>query len=91
MVTGNDGFLPLFLLFEVDNAIGDGEILAESPCVACAEAGGNGGMEVLCDVERCEVWHGLEELRRAPSVEGAEKVLLRAKDSEQLEFVIGVA
>ena len=37
--------------------------------------------------QRCSV---LEELRRAPCVEGAVEILLGAENSEQLEFMISV-
>ena len=38
MEVGDDGpaFLPMFLLLEVDHAVGDVEILAEAPLVAGA-------------------------------------------------------
>ena len=35
-------FAPMLLLFEVDDAVWDREILSEAPFVACAEAGGDG-------------------------------------------------
>lgn len=59
VLVGNDGsaflpFPPFVLLFEVYNATGDGEILAESPLIACAEAGGHCRSKVLGDVEWVE-------------------------------------
>ena len=49
---GNNGaaFLPLLFLFEVDDAIRDGEVFSEAPFVASAEAGGYGVIQVVVDV-----------------------------------------
>ena len=43
-------FSPLFLLLEVDDAVGDREIFSEAPFVTCAEAGGDGVCQVFVDV-----------------------------------------
>lgn len=51
---------------------------------------GDCGEEVVVDVEWGDVWHGSEELRRAPGVEGAEEVLLRAENTELLKLVVRV-
>ena len=43
-------FSPLFLLLEVDDAIGDREIFSEAPFVTCAEAGGDSVCQVFVDI-----------------------------------------
>ena len=52
MKVRDDGapFAPMLLLFQVDNAVWDREILAETPFVTCTKAGGDGVQKVFVDV-----------------------------------------
>ena len=47
-------------------------------------------MEVVLDVGGCQVWKWCKKFGRLPCVEGSGKVLARAKNTELLEFVIGM-
>ena len=47
-------------------------------------------MEVVVDVGGCQVWKWCKKFGRLPCVEGSGKVLARTKNTELLEFVIGM-
>ena len=86
MEVRDDGasFLPLFLFFEVRNAVWDGEILPESPFVFGTQAGGDGGREVVVDIGGVEVWKGFEKFWSLPGVERSCEILAWTEDAERL-------
>ena len=73
----------LFLL-EVNHSVGNVEILAESPLVACAKDGWNRGFEMVVDVGGCEVWKWFKKLWGLPCVQSSGEILTMAEQSELL-------
>ena len=77
-------FRPLFLFFEVNDAIWDREILSEAPCVACAKAGGNVADKVFVYVGGLKCGHRCKEFGCMPGGERSGKVLTGAENAELL-------
>ena len=86
MEVRDDGasFLPLLLLFEVNNAVWNGEIFPDSPFVFGTQGGGYGGGEVVVDIGGVKVWKGFKKFWSLPCVERPCEVLARTENAELL-------
>ena len=73
----------LFLL-EVNDSIGNVELLAEAPLVAGAEDGWDRGLEMVVDVGCCKVEKWFKKFRGLPCVGSSGEVLAGAEPSELL-------
>ena len=73
----------LFLL-EVNDSIGNVELLAEAPLVAGAEDRWDCGLEMVVDVCCCKVGKWFEKFGGLPSVQGSGEILAGAEQSELL-------
>ena len=80
----------MFLLFEVDNPVGNVEVFSEAPLVASAEDGGNSGGQVVVDVGGSDVGKWFEKFGGLPGVQGASEILARAEKSKLLELMVGM-
>ena len=80
----------MLLLLEVDNAVGNVEVLSEAPLVASAQNGGDSGGQVIVDVGGSNVGKWFEKFGGLPGIQGASEILARAKQPELLELVVGM-
>ena len=82
--------MPVLLLLEVDNTVGDVEVFSEAPLVASAQNGGNSGGQVIVDIGGSDVGKWFEKFGGLPGVQGASEILARAKQPELLELMVGM-
>ena len=89
---GDNGaaFLPVFLFFEVDDAVGNVEIFAEAPFVAGAQNGGNSGGQVVVNVGGIEVGKWFKKFGGLPCIQGASEVLAGTEQPELLELMVSM-